>query len=101
MNLLFLGLNRRSLSCETSQVERGEENWLCLQPRGKQITVHRNKHCDWFVVRLLPVTLMIWCSIDCRKQICEPKNEWEHSESLNSSAVELMTLITNLLLDFN
>ena len=47
------------------------------------------------------MTLMIWCSIDCRKQICEPKNEWEHSESLNSSAVELMTLITNLLLDFN
>ena len=39
--------------------EKGEENWLCFQPRGKQITVHRNKHCDWFVVTLLPLTLMI------------------------------------------
>ena len=82
-------------------MERGEEKRLHLQPRGKQITVHRNRHCDWFVVTLLPVTLMIWCSIDCRKQIREQKNEWEHSESLNSSVIELMTLITNLLLDFN
>ena len=53
--------------CKTAQAARDEEKRLYFQPRGKQITVHGNKHCDWFVVTLLPVTLMIWCSIDYRK----------------------------------